>query len=58
MYQSRTSVGAVLRFDKVKGVLQVNKEHYGGKWYKVVSKSVAKVERPTMTYDEFMKSRQ
>jgi len=44
----------LLRFDRVKGVLQVSKESYKGKWYKVASKAVAKVERPTITYDEFM----
>jgi len=46
------------RFDRVKGVLQVSKESYGGKWYKVISKSVVRVERPTITYDEFMQGRQ
>ncbi len=48
----------LLRFDKVKGELEACKEHYGGKWYKVASKSVVKVERPTITYNEFMNGRQ
>lgn len=46
----------LLRFNKVTGSLEVCKD--GQHWYKVVSKSVAKVERPSITYDEFMKSRE
>ena len=46
----------LLRFNKVTGNLEVCKD--GQHWYKVVSKSVAKVERPTITYDEFMKGRE
>jgi|GEM_PF-4685008 len=46
----------LLRFNKVTGNLEVCKD--GQRWYKVVSKSVAKVERPSITYDEFMKGRE
>jgi hypothetical protein len=46
----------LLRFNKITGSLEVCKD--GTHWYRVVSKSVAKVERLTISYDEFMGGRE
>lgn len=45
----------LLRFNKIKGVLEVCKN--GDNWDRVVSKSIAKVERPIITNEEFMQRR-
>ena len=45
----------LLRFNKIKGVLEVCKD--SDNWDRVVSKSIAKVERPTITNEEFMQGR-
>ncbi|MDD5097436.1 MAG: hypothetical protein PHU59_02970 [Candidatus Omnitrophica bacterium] len=45
----------LLRFNKIKGVLEVCKD--GDNWDRVVSKSIVKVERPTITNEEFMQGR-
>jgi len=45
----------LLRFNKITGNLEVNKY---GSWSKVVSKSVVRVERPVISYEEFMKGRE
>ena len=46
----------LLRFNKVTGNLEVCKN--GEHWSKVVSKSIVKVERQTITYNEFMSGRE
>ncbi|MCK9572489.1 MAG: hypothetical protein M0Q96_04350 [Candidatus Omnitrophica bacterium] len=45
----------LLRFNKIRGVLEVCKD--GDNWGRVVSKSIAKVERSTITYEEFIQKR-
>jgi len=45
----------LLRFNKINGSLEVYKD--GGHWHKVVSKSIARVDRPTISYEDFMQGR-
>ena len=46
----------LLRFNRISGVLEVCKD--GEHWSRVVSKSIVKVEKPLISYEEFMQRRE